>query len=127
MGFLIRILINAAALLFMARLSNGAIFVSSFPAAAFVALVLGIAGATVKPVLLWLANTMTCALSCLTLGLWSLFVSFVVNGFLFWLAAKWIDGFGVRDDNFWIAAVGAFIMAIVNSFASALTKKDNEK
>ena len=126
-GFLIRTLINAVALLVIARLSDGAIIVRGFGAAALVALLLGLAGATVKPVLLWLANSMTCALSCLTLGLWSLFLSFVVNGFLFWLAAQYIDGFGVRNNSFWIAAIGAFVLAIVNSFATALTKKDDDR
>jgi uncharacterized membrane protein YvlD (DUF360 family) len=126
-SFLIRTAINAAALLIIARLSNGAIIVNSVGAAAVVALLLGIAGATVKPILLYLAHTMTCALTCLTLGLWSLFLSFLVNGLLFWLAAQFIDGFGVRNNSFWIAAIGALILAIVNAFATAITKKDNEK
>lgn len=127
MGFLIRTVINAVALLVIARLSDGAIIVRGFGAAALVALLLGVAGATVKPLLLWLANSTTCVLSCLTLGLWSLVVSFLVNGLLFWLAAQWIEGFGVRNNSFWVAAVGAFILAIVNTFATSLTKKDNEK
>jgi uncharacterized membrane protein YvlD (DUF360 family) len=125
-SLLIRILINSAALLLIARLSNGAIIVHGFGAAALVALLLGVAGATVKPVLLWLANTMTCALSCLTLGLWSLFLSFLVNGLLFWGAAQFIEGFSIRNNSFWTAAIGAFVLAIVNSFATALTKKDDD-
>ena len=122
--FIIRIAINAAALLLMAQLSDGAIVVRSFWSAFVVALVLGLAGATVKPLLESIAKNMTCVLSCLTLGLWSLVVTFLVNGLLFWLAAQWLDGIQIKNNSFWVAAVGAFILACVNAFASAITKDD---
>lgn len=126
-GYIIRILINAFALLVIARLSDGAIAVHSFGAAVIVALVLGIAGATVKPVLLYLAEAASCALTCLTLGLWSLFLSFVVNGFLFWCAAQFIDGFSIRNNSFWTAAFGALVLAIVNTLSTSLTRGSKEK
>ncbi|HEX8552881.1 MAG TPA: phage holin family protein [Abditibacteriaceae bacterium] len=125
--FLIRTAINAAALLLIARLSDGAIIVRSIPVALLVALVLGVAGATVKPILLAVAKGMTCALSCLTLGLWSFALSFLINGLLFWGAAQLLEGFEIKDNNFWTAAFGAFVLACVNVFATAITRGDDDK
>jgi len=126
-GFIIRILINAFALLLIARLSEGAIRVSSFGAAFFVCLLIGVTGATVQPFLLKMANAVSCAFTCITFGLWSLFLTFLVNGLIFWLCAQFVEGFSVRNNNFWTAAFGALVLAIVNVFATSLTRGDKEK
>jgi putative membrane protein len=125
--FGLRIAINAAALLLIAHLSNGEIIVRGWGPALLVALVLGVANATVKPILYAVSKAMTCALSCLTLGLWSLALSWLINGLLFWLAAKYLQGFGVRNDNFWIALWGALALSIVNVLATVFTRREKER
>lgn len=114
-------------MLVIARISNGSIIVGSFFTALVVALILGLANATVKPMLLGLAKAMTCALSCLTLGLWSLALSFLMNGLMFWLAAQTLDGFKIRNNDFWTACWGALALAIVNALATVLTRRDDDK
>ncbi|HEX8833778.1 MAG TPA: phage holin family protein [Abditibacteriaceae bacterium] len=126
-GFVIRIVINAVALLAIARLSDSNILVKSFLAALVVALVLGVANATVKPILYGIAKTMTCALSCLTLGLWSLALSWLINGALFWLAAQYLDGFSIRNNNFWTALWGALALSIVNALATVFTRREKDE
>lgn len=126
-GFIIRVLINAFALLVIARLSEGAIVVHSFGAALVVCILIGITGATVKPFLLKMAKTVSCAFTCLTFGLWSLFLTFLVNGLIFWLCAQFVDGFSIKNNNFWTAAFGALVLAIVNVFATSLTRGDKEQ
>jgi putative membrane protein len=123
-AFLIRLAINAAGLLFIANLSGKAIRVDNFTAALIAALVLGVANATVKPILYGIAKSMTCALSCLTLGLWSLFLSWLLNAALFYAAGKYLPGFHV--EGFGAAMWGALALSIVNALATALTGKDDK-
>lgn len=125
-AFVLRVLINAVALFFIAGASGGLIQVKNWGAALLAALVLGVANAVVKPVLLWLAKSATCALSCLTLGLWSLVLSALVNGVLFYATTQVVGGFTVK--NFWPASVvGALVLAVVNSIAGALLKGDDKE
>ena len=64
-----------------------AVQIRGFGTALLVALVLGLLNAVVRPILVLL----TLPISLLTLGL---FV-FVLNGLMFWLAARMLDGFTV--------------------------------
>ncbi len=81
------------------------IHVPSYATALFVALILGILNATLRPILKILALPVT----ILTLGLFA----FIINGFTFWLVAKFVDGFSV--DTFWYAVLGAFVVSIVST------------
>lgn len=125
-GFIIRTVINAVALLIIAGLSGGEIIVKDFVAAVLVAFVLGLANAVVKPILYAVAKGMTCVLTCVTLGLWSLVLSWLISGLLFWLAAKYLPGFGIRNDSFWVALWGALALSIVNALATVFTRKEED-
>lgn len=121
LGFLIRLVVSAAALLFIAGASKGQIAVKNAGDAAIAALVLGLANAFVKPVLEFVLRALTFPLSCLTLGLWSLALSVLLNGALFYAVAFFLKGFDVR--SFPAALVGALVMSGVNVLASGLTRK----
>jgi len=124
-AFLIRTAINAVGLLFISNLTAG-IHVKSFGAALIAAVVLGLANATVKPILYAIAEAMTCVLSCVTLGLWSLLLSWLINAALFYIAGQVLrPGFVV--DDFKAAMIGALLLSIVNALATALTGGDDKK
>lgn len=80
------------------------IHVTSWPALAVAALVLGFVNAIVRPILL----IITLPLTVLTLGLFYL----VVNGMAFGLAAAIVPGFEV--DSFWWAILGALVVGMVS-------------
>jgi putative membrane protein len=101
MRILAKILITALALLLVAYLVPG-VAVSGFLVALLVALVLGLLNLIVKPILVLL----TLPINILTLGLFL----WIINGFLFWLAARFIDGFSVS--GFWTAVLGALIVSV---------------
>ena len=118
LSFAIRLIISAAALFFIAGASQGTIQVKGATAAFIAALVLGFSNALVKPILLFFARALKLPLSCLTLGLWNLVLSFLMNAALFYGVAEVVDGFDVK--GFWPAALGALAMSIVMALASAL-------
>jgi putative membrane protein len=119
-GFLLRIAINAVGLLVIASLSGGEIKFNGFGQAVLAAVVLGLANAVVKPILQMIAGSATCVLSCLTLGLWSLVLSWLINGLLFYAVGNYLHLFEVH--GFWPTMLGALALSIINALASALTK-----
>ncbi len=124
-SFLIRLTVNALALLVIAKLSDGAIAFSSFGNAVLAALVLGVANAIIKPILQLIAESMTCVLSCLTLGLSSLLISWLINGLLFYIAGNTLGLFEVT--TFWAAMLGALALSIVNAMIGTFSSKDDKK
>jgi len=100
---LIRVLAIAATLLLISQYVDG-ISVESFYAALIVSVIWGIFGLTIKPVL----TILTLPITILTFGLFS----FVLNAFLFWFLATFVQGFTV--DGFIPALVGSAIIAIVS-------------
>lgn len=110
MGFLIRLLVNAVALIAVAYVVPG-IHVSGFLAALIAALILGVVNAILRPILFLI----TLPLQIVTLGLFTL----VINGFLFWLVGALHVGLTV--DGFWPGFWGAIVMSIVSWILSALT------
>ena len=124
-GFLIRTAVSAFTLLVIAQLSHGQIVVQGFVAAVLAALAIGVANAIVKPILEALAGGMTCLLSCLTLGLWSLVLSWLISGLMFYVAGQLVPGFAVK--SFLPALYGALALAIVNSLATVLTRKQPQR
>lgn len=109
LGFLIHLLITAGLLFFIAQLVDG-IDVDSGLAAFWGALVLGIANAVVRPILV----VLTLPLTILTLGLFLL----VVNAAVFGLAAVLVPGFRVR--SFWAALVGSVLLSLFNLLISVV-------
>jgi putative membrane protein len=110
MGFLIRLIVNAVALLIVAYFVPG-IHVNGFVAALIAALILGIVNAILRPILF----IITLPLQILTLGLFTL----VINGLLFWLVGA--IHIGLYVDGFWPGFWGAIVMSIVSWILSAIT------
>jgi putative membrane protein len=123
-GFLLRLAISAVGLLVISSLSDGAIKLNGFGNAVLAALVLGVANAIVKPILQSIAQGATCVLSCLTLGLWSLALSWLINGFLFYAVGTYLKLFEVH--GFWPTMLGALALSVINALVSALTKDKDE-
>ena len=108
MGFLIRVLLNAAAILFVGNVVPG-IEISGVTAALGAGLVLGIVNAIVRPILLIL----TFPLTLLTLGLFL----FALNGFCLLLTARLVKGFYVH--GFWAALFGSLLISVVSWLLTA--------
>jgi len=103
MGFLIHILMNAVLLFLVGQLVSG-IEVRDGKSAIFGAIVLGVANASVRKLLLLL----TLPITFLTLGLFIL----VINALMLMLAAAFVDGFEVED--FSSAVMGSVAFAVMN-------------
>ncbi len=99
---LIRILVIAAALLLIANYVPG-IAVQSFYTALIVAIVWGIFGLTVRPIL----NLLALPINLITFGLFS----FIINALLFWFIATFVAGFSVA--GFIPALEGSVILTLV--------------
>jgi putative membrane protein len=112
MRFVIRLLINAAALWIATRLVSGISATSDAVTFLAVALVFGFLNALVRPLLALL----TCPLMILTLGLFT----FVINALILWLtsAAAARVGLGFHVDGFWPAFWGAIVVSIVSVLLS---------
>lgn len=108
MGFVLRVIVNALAIVVAGYLVSG-IRVDGLLAAAGAGLVLGIINALVRPVLIIL----TLPITLFTLGLFLL----VLNGFCLWLVAALVPGFAVT--GFGPAFLGALIVSAVSWVVTA--------
>lgn len=108
MGFLVRVLANAVAILVAAAVVPG-IEVSGALSTIGAGLVLGLVNALVRPILL----VLTLPLTLVTLGLFL----FVLNGLCLWLTAVLVKGFEVH--SFWAALLGAFLVSVVSWLLTA--------
>ena len=108
MGFLLRLVVNAAALWVAAQLVPG-IVVAGLTPLFLAALVLGLINAVVRPILVIL----TLPLTLVTLGLFI----FVLNAFCLWLTSRIVPGFEVQ--TFGAALVGALVVSIVSWLLTA--------
>ena len=109
MNLLIGWLINAGALLALPFILSG-VKMDNFKTAIVVALVLGLLNTIIRPILVIL----TLPINIISLGLFTL----VINGFLFWLVAKMVDGFSVN--GFWWAVIGAVVYSLISWAVSSL-------
>ncbi len=96
-------IINTVALLAVARIAAG-IHVENIAAALIAALVLGLLNVFLKPILVFV----TLPLNILSLGLFT----FIINGFVLFLAAKIVRGFSIA--GFWSAFWGALIFSVIS-------------
>jgi putative membrane protein len=114
MPFLIRWVVNAAALWVASKIVPGVTYGGGWLPFMGVALVFGVVNAFIRPV----AKLLTFPLIILTLGIFSL----VVNGLMLWLTSALsgaLDlGFHVR--GFWAAFLGALVVSIVSTLLSIL-------
>jgi len=109
MGFLLRVIVNALAIMLAASIVPG-IAVDGLVSALAAAVLLGLINAFVRPVLLIL----TLPITLLTLGLFL----FVLNGFCFWLVAWLVKGFHVA--GFGSALLGSVVVSVVSWIVTAL-------
>lgn len=98
MKLLLKWLLSAAALLFVAYVYGG-VQVQSFSSALIAAFVIGLLNAVLRPVLVIL----TLPVTVVTVGLFL----FVINALMFWAAAGVLDGFHVN--GFMAALLGSLI------------------
>lgn len=109
MELLLKILFNAILLFLVGRLVDG-IEVRDGKAAIFGAIVLGLANASVRKLLVLL----TLPITMVTLGLFIL----VINALMLMLAAAFVDGFDV--DDFAAAFWGSLAFSVMNFLAGML-------
>ena len=112
MHFLLRLLINAAALWVAIQIVPGMGFSGHWSSLLFVALVFGVLNASVRPLL----KLLTFPLLILTLGLFT----FVINALMLWLTA-WVSGMlnlGFQVTGFWAAFLGGLVVSIVSMLLS---------
>src|SRR6185436_911690 len=116
MNGIIKFLLTGLAVLLTAYLLPG-VHVENYGYALLVALVLSIANAFVKPILI----IFTVPLTVLTLGLFLL----AINAIIILIVDYFVPGFTV--DGFWWALAFSLILSVFNSFFGDLTKeKDNQ-
>ena len=101
--FLLRLFINAVALLITASLVEG-IHIEGFTATLLAALILGAVNAVIRPIFL----IFTLPLNVLTLGLFTL----VINGLMLKLVGALAPGFYVG--GFFAATFGALVLSLVS-------------
>lgn len=113
MKLLLKLIINAAAVLILAEILPGAT-VDNYVSALIVAVVIAILNAIVKPILVIL----TLPVTVITLGLFLL----VINAGIILLADYFIDGFNV---NGWIwALIFSVLLSIFQSILHTILLKD---
>ncbi len=113
MKLLIRLLINALAILLIAYLVPG-VAVTGFYTALIGAVVLGLLNLVIKPLILLL----TLPITIITLGLFT----FVINALLFWFVGTVVKGFSV--EGFIPAFIGALILTVVGWIGHSITSND---
>jgi putative membrane protein len=116
MPFLIRLLVNAAALWVATRLVPGVSFDGGALPFLGVALVFGVVNAFIRPVL----KILTFPLILVTLGLFAL----VVNGLMLWLTSSLSAslGLGFHVSGFRAAFWGAIVVSLVSLILSMLIR-----
>jgi putative membrane protein len=112
MPFIIRLLVNAAALWVATRIVPGVSFDGGLIPFLAVALVFGVINATLRP----LTKILTFPLILVTLGIFAL----VVNGLMLWLTSSLSSslGLGFHVSGFWAAFFGALVVSIVSALLS---------
>lgn len=116
MKLIIRLLLNAVAVFFLADVLKG-VQVDSYTTAIIVAIVLSLLNLLVKPILVIL----TLPITIITLGLFL----FVVNGLIILLADQFIDGFAVS--SIWTAILFSVLLSILQWLFQSFLKKDSKE
>lgn len=103
MKLLLKWLLSAAALLFVAYVYDG-VELKSYQAALIAAFVIGLLNTLVRPILIIL----TLPVTVITVGLFL----FVINALMFWSAASILDGFNVT--GFGAALIGSLMYSVLS-------------
>jgi putative membrane protein len=114
MRFLVRLLVNAAALWVATAIVPGVTYTGGALPLLGVALVFGVINATLRP----LTKILTFPLIILTLGIFAL----VINGLMLWLTSSLSEalGLGFHVRGFWPAFWGALVVSIVSTMLSLI-------
>ena len=114
MPFLVRWLVNAAALWVATQIVPGVTFSGGWMPLLGVALVFGVLNAFIRPI----AKFLTFPLIIVTLGIFS----FVVNGLMLWLTSALSAALdlGFHVSGFWAAFFGALVVSLVSTLLSML-------
>ncbi|QXP60168.1 phage holin family protein [Olleya sp. HaHaR_3_96] len=115
MNLIIRLLLNAVAVFFLANILGG-VAVENYTTAIIVAAVISILNLLVKPILVIL----TFPITIITLGLFL----FVVNGLIILLADNFISGFSVS--SIWTAILFSILLSILQSVFQSFLKTDSK-
>jgi putative membrane protein len=112
MSFVVRTLVNAAALWVATKIVPGVSFDGGPLAFLGVALVFGVINATLRP----LTKILTFPLIIVTLGIFAL----IVNGLMLWFTSSLSSslGLGFHVSGFWAAFFGALVVSIVSALLS---------
>jgi putative membrane protein len=115
-GFVVRLLINAAALWVATRIVPGVEYSGGWLAFLGVALIFGVVNTFVG----FVTKVLTFPLIIVTLGLFI----FVINGPMLWLtsAVSGVLGLGFESAGFWAAFWGALVVTIVSTVLSLLVR-----
>ena len=121
MTFLLRVLVNAAALWVATQIVPGVSYSGGWAPFLGVAVIFGAINATIRP----LAKVLTFPLIIVSLGLFAL----VVNGLMLWLTSSLSSalGFGFRVGGFWAAFFGALVVSIVSTMLWALARDGDRR
>jgi putative membrane protein len=114
MRLLLHWVLNALALLIVPYVVPG-VSLRDPVVALLAAVLLGLANAVIKPVLVLL----TLPVTILTLGLFLL----VINGLLFWAVAGLMAGSGFEVHGFWPAVLGALVYSVLTWLMSMLVRR----
>ena len=114
MPFLVRLIVNAAALWVATRLVPGVTYEGGALPLLGVALVFGVVNAFLRPV----AKILTFPLIIVTLGIFAL----VINGLMLWLTSSLSSalGLGFHVSGFWAAFWGGLVVSVVGTILSLL-------
>ncbi len=103
MKLILKWLLSAAALLFVAYIYDG-VQLQSYQAALIAAFVIGLLNTLVRPILI----VLTLPVTVVTVGLFL----FVINALMFWAAASLLNGFNVT--GFWAAFIGSVLYSVLS-------------
>ena len=121
MPFLIRLLVNAAALWVATHIVTGVTYRGALAPLIGVALVFGVVNAFIRPI----TKLLTLPFIILTIGIFI----FVVNGLMLWLTSSISDslGLGFQVSGFWAAFFGALVVSLVSTILSLVIRDERTR
>lgn len=116
LGAALALVANALAVLAVAYALPNQVSYASWTAVGIFAVIVGLLNAVLRPVV----QVLTAPIGCLTLGLFSI----VINGLMFWLAARLNVGV---DASFLGATITALLAGLLNGTFGAITTERRER
>jgi putative membrane protein len=119
-SFVVRLLVNAAALFVATRIVPGVTYAGDALPFFGVALVFGLVNAIIRPV----AKLVTFPIILLTLGI---FV-FIINGLMLWLTSALAGALGLafHVSGFWSAFFGALVVSVVSMLLNVVLRESSD-